>query len=73
MFETYSGSFLYHDSHFEGVDTLLRMDMKDIYILYSMCLADALIQGDLVCSHSKLLTLLVAARTNLVKIRWILN
>lgn len=37
--ETYSGSFLYYDSHFAGADTLLHMNMKHILHLYSRCLA----------------------------------
>lgn len=44
--ETHSASFLYHDSHFAGVDTLLHMNMKHILHLNSKYLADALIQSD---------------------------
>lgn len=44
--ETYSGSFLYHDSHFAGVDTLLHMNIKHSLHLNSRNLAKALIQRD---------------------------
>lgn len=44
--ETYSGSFLYQDSHFAGVDTLLYMNIKHILLLNSRNLAEVLIQSD---------------------------
>lgn len=44
--DTYSGSFLYHDSYFAGVDTLLHMNMKHVLDLNSRYLADTLIQSD---------------------------
>lgn len=80
--ETYSGFFLYHDSHFAGVDTLLRMNMKHILHLNSKYLADALIQSDLqrassigglsVSHCSKLQTIMAAARMVFVTF-WMLN
>lgn len=45
--ETYSGSQLYHDSHFAGADTLLHMNTKHILHLNSKYLADAHNQSDL--------------------------
>lgn len=45
--ETYSASFLYHDFHFAGVDTLRHMNIKHILHLNSRNLAKALIQSDL--------------------------
>lgn len=42
--ETYSGSFLYHDSHFAGVDTLLHMNIEHILHLNSRTLVKAFIQ-----------------------------
>lgn len=45
--ETYSGSQLYHDSHFAGADTLLHMHTKCILHLNSKYLADAHNQSDL--------------------------
>lgn len=47
VMETYSGSFLYHDSHFAGVGILRHMNIKHILHLNSRNLAKALIQSDL--------------------------